>query len=148
MIKLNPEKTALLIIDAQNDFCHPEGVLAQSGVDVTHLIAAGKNIENLIKICQAAGVRDIWTQQINHRVDHGRAHKQIKAHTDKRKKYTAQPGSWGAEIIDELKPLINENSEVMIKYRFNCFLNTRLEQLLKILGIKTLIICGVPPMPV
>lgn len=142
MIKLDPEHTALLIIDPQNDFCHADGVLAQSGVDVSHLIDAGQNIKRLIEICQAAGVKDIWTQQINHRVDHGRAHKQIKSHTDKRKKYTAQPGSWGAEFIDELKPLINENSEVLTKYRFNCFRSTRLEQLLKILGINTLIICG------
>jgi len=142
VIKIKPTNTALLIIDPQNDFCHPDGVLAHSGVDVTQLVAIGPKIRELVQICQGAGIQDIWTQQINHRVDHSRAHKQIKPHTDKRKKYTAQPGSWGAEFIDELRPLINDKSEVLTKYRFNCFLNTRLDRLLKILGINTLVVCG------
>ncbi len=141
-MNITPTKTALLIIDPQNDFCHPEGVLAQSGVNVTQLVTLGPKIKELTKLCQRAGIQDIWTQQINHPVDHGRAHKQIKSHTDKRKKYAAQPGSWGAEFVNELKPLINEKSEVLVKYRFNCFMHTRLEQLLKVLGINTLVVCG------
>lgn len=142
MLTITPSKTALLVIDPQNDFCHPEGVLAQSGVDVSQLVEAGSKMVDLVKLCQSVGIQDIWTQQINHVEDYSRVHKQIPAHTDKRKKYTAQPGSWGAEFTDELKEVINDKSEIMIKYRFNCFHDTNLETYLKIKGIKTLIVCG------
>src|SRR5580704_18037181 len=34
-VTLDLGRTAILVIDMQNDFCHPDGWLAQIGVDVT-----------------------------------------------------------------------------------------------------------------
>jgi nicotinamidase-related amidase len=50
-------------------------------------------------------------------------------------------GTWGAEYVDELKP---ETSDyIILKRRIDAFYNTELETLLRGLGRKTLIICGV-----
>ena len=32
---IDPKKTAMIVVDMQNDFCHPDGWLAHMGVDVT-----------------------------------------------------------------------------------------------------------------
>ncbi|MGE0502337.1 MAG: cysteine hydrolase family protein [Rhizobiaceae bacterium] len=142
MIDILPQETALLVIDPQNDYCHPEGILAMSGVDVSVWNETTPKIAELIKVCQAAGIRDIWTRHYNYADDQGRAQKRLKPHTAKRKTVTAQPGSWGSEFVDELKPLIGEKSNVVDKYRFSAFYGTTLETLLEIFGTKLLIICG------
>jgi nicotinamidase-related amidase len=33
--ELNPKKTALLIIDMQNDFCHEKGFMARRELDIS-----------------------------------------------------------------------------------------------------------------
>lgn len=142
MLKLIPEETALLVIDPQNDYCHADGLLAQSGVNIGPMYAAIPAIAQLIKRCQAAGIQDIWSRHYNLADDKGRAAKRLQPHTAKRKRVTSQPGTWGSEFVDELKPLINDKSWVFPKYRFNCFYGTPLENLLKMGGKKLLVICG------
>lgn len=142
MIEILPSEATLLVIDPQNDYCHPDGILAKSGVDVSVWAETTPNIAELIKVCQAAGIRDVWTRHYNHADDQGRARKRLKPHTAKRKTVTAQPGSWGSEFVDDLKPLIGKNSEVLEKYRFSAFYGTALETLLEIYGTRFLIICG------
>lgn len=142
MIDILPKETALLVIDPQNDYCHPEGSLAKSGVDVSVWAETTPQIAELIKVCQSAGIRDIWTRHYNCPDDHGRAQKRLKPHTLKRKTVTCQPGSWGSEFLDELNPLVTEGSRVLDKYRFSAFYGTTLETLLNIFGTRLLIICG------
>ncbi len=33
--QLDPSRTALLVVDVQNDFCHPEGVFGRAGYDLS-----------------------------------------------------------------------------------------------------------------
>ena len=51
-----------------------------------------------------------------------------------------QPGTWGAEQLDELAPVPGE--EVVTKHRYSGFVDTRLETLLRSNHIKTLVITG------
>lgn len=50
------------------------------------------------------------------------------------------PGTWGAEIVDELEPF--ENDIIIIKHRYSAFVNTNLPLILRSLDIKTLLIAG------
>ncbi len=50
-------------------------------------------------------------------------------------------GTWGAEIIDELKP--RENEHVVVKKGFGGFANTTLDTILRNLDITTCVVAGV-----
>ncbi|MDR7522723.1 MAG: isochorismatase family cysteine hydrolase [Armatimonadota bacterium] len=134
--------TALLVIDAQNAFLHPEGTLGLSGVDMSLLTAVIPPLRRLIPACKAAGIPDIWSLQHHLPEDHTRALHRIQPHTAKRARLACQPGTWDAEIVDELKPLIDAGSHLIEKHKFSVFYGTRLEVLLRILGRRTLIVTG------
>jgi len=137
------ERTALLVIDMQNAFCHPEGTLGISGVDVRPAAAVIEPVRELVNIATAAEVPVIWTQQEHFPADARRARKRLAAHTAKRKRVSALSGTWDMEFVDELKPLADNPSLVIRKHRFGSFYETRLEQVLRMLGTEALLVCGV-----
>jgi len=134
---------ALLVIDMQNAFVHEKGTLGISGVDTKRLASIVPASERLIRRFQAAGVPVIWTVQEHFQDDAVRALKKIGAHTTKRKQISCLAGSWDQEIIEELKPLADVDPSIVIKkHRFGAFYETRLEQLLRMLGTRTLFVTG------
>jgi nicotinamidase-related amidase/catechol 2,3-dioxygenase-like lactoylglutathione lyase family enzyme len=139
---LTHERTALLVVDMQNAFCHPEGTLGMSGVDVRPALAAIEPVRKLVSAARTADVPVIWTQQEHFPVDARRARKRLAAHTAKRKRVSALSGTWDMEFVDELKPLADDPSLVIRKHRFGSFYETRLEQVLRMLGTEALLVCG------
>ncbi len=140
--QIDPKETALLVIDVQNAFCHPQGTLGISGADMTLLTRCVPAIGRLVEACKTAGIPDIWTIQHHFAEDHTRELHKISPHTSKRARVACLPGSWDAEIVDELKPLIDGRSHLIEKHKFSAFYNTRLEVLLRILGRRMLLITG------
>lgn len=140
---LESRSSALLVIDLQNAFVHPEGTLGVSGVDTDRLGVIVQPLKRLIEEFQARGLPVIWTVQEHLEVDASRARKKVASHTAKRKRVSAIAGSWDAEIIDELKPLAEvDPARVIRKHRFGAFHETRLEMLLRMLGTQTLFVTG------
>jgi ureidoacrylate peracid hydrolase len=142
VVELVPSDTALLVVDPQNAFCHPDGTLGRSGVDVTPLAAVVPNIARLVRLCEAHGIATIYTRHTNHLVDEGRNRHRITPHTAKRATVACQPGTWDAEFVDELGALVTPSSHVIEKHRWSAFYGTRLQPLLGILGTRLLIVCG------
>jgi len=122
------EKPAILIVDMLNDFCKEGGAMVlKEGAEIYG------NIADLI----AEGRRhDIPIIYIN---DCHRAGKYDKEF-DKRAQHCIE-GTWGAEVVDELKPL--EQDYCIKKRRFSGFYQTDLDLVLRELGIKTVIVTGV-----
>lgn len=140
---LDLRKSALLVIDLQNAFCHPEGTLGLSGVDTDRLGAVIEPLKTLIGAFQEAGAPVVWTLQQHREDDARRARKRLLPHTGKRKKVSALAGTWDAEIVDELKPLAeHEGSHLVAKHRFGAFHNTRLHILLEQMGVDALFVTG------
>lgn len=139
---LDPRKTALLVIDMQNAFCHPEGTLGISGVDVEPAQRAIPAVARLVGSCKEAGIPVIWSQQVHFAVDAGRARKRLPSHTQKRARVSALAGTWDAQIVDELAVLADNSSLVFTKHRFGCFYETRLDAMLRMLGTEALLMCG------
>lgn len=137
------ERTALLVVDMQNAFCHPDGTLGISGVDVEPAMGSVQPVRELVEAATATEVPVIWTQQEHFPVDLQRARKRLAAHTAKRKRVSALSGTWDMEFVDELKPLADNPSLVIRKHRFGSFYETRLEQVLRMLGTEALLVCGV-----
>lgn len=141
--QLETRKSALLVIDLQNAFIHEKGTLGVSGIDTKRLSSIVTPLQKLIKRCQDAGVPVIWTKQEHFATDHNRAKKKLAGHTSKRKQVSALAGTWDEEIIDELKPLADVRPEFVIrKHRFGAFYETRLEMMLKMLGVQHLFVTG------
>ncbi|HEV8564781.1 MAG TPA: isochorismatase family cysteine hydrolase [Actinomycetota bacterium] len=140
---MDPRRAALLVIDMQNAFCHPEGTLGISGVDTSDCAAAIAPISELIAAATDADVPVIWTFQEHLPDDRWRARRELPAHTAKRARVAALAGTWDAELVEELAPLAKDPSLVIRKHRFGAFYQTRLELLLRMLGRTALIVTGV-----
>lgn len=139
---LKAEKSALLVIDLQNAFCHKDGTLGQSGLDTDRLGAVTEPLRQVIERCHEAGMPVLWTVQEHFETDRRRSRKRLPSHTSKRKGVSALAGTWDAEIVDELKDLVREPSHVIRKHRFGGFYETRLEVVLEQLGVEALFITG------
>jgi len=138
--KADPEKAALLGIDMQNDFCHERGVFSriQKDYDVKPLRKTIMPIKNLIQAARNVGIPIIFIKVVNK----GTAYQSyiMRARTEGLG-IPLKIGTWGAEIVDELKP--GPSDYIVEKRRYSAFYNTDLEVLLKGLDAKTLIFTGV-----
>ena len=124
-VRLDPAKTALVVVDMQNDFVKEGGSLVVPDAEGT--IPA---IRRLLSLARGSGMRVVFTQD---------------THTEEDPEWEIWPdhtheGSWGWEIVDELKPRSDEL--VIRKVRYDAFYGTHLEHFLRIWGTETLVICG------
>jgi len=141
--EVEPGTAALLVIDMQNAFLHPEGTLGLSGLDTDRLSAIVEPVRRTVERFQAAGIPVVWTVQEHFAVDASRARKRLASHTRKRKRVSALAGTWDAAVVDPLRDLAaNEASHVVRKHRFGAFHETRLDMLLAMLGTRTLFVAG------
>jgi ureidoacrylate peracid hydrolase len=140
---LDPARTALLVVDMQNAFVHDEGTLGSSGVDVAPAQATIAPHRRLIEACRSAGMPVFWTLQVHLEPDASRARKRLLSHTAKRKRVSALAGTWDARIVDELADLADDPTFVVAKHRFGAFYETRLDVLLRMLGVEALLVTGV-----
>ena len=60
--ELVPRRTAVVIIDPQNDFLHPDGQYAKAGVDISHMRRTIEPITRLAAAARARSVPIIWTR--------------------------------------------------------------------------------------
>jgi len=139
---IDPRETVLLVIDMQNAFCHPEGTLGMAGVPMEPLRATIPRVRRLVELCRAHGIPDIWTRQIHYERDRAREAHKVVPHTLRRPRIACQPGTWDAQIVDELRDLVRPETEVLEKHKFSAFYGTRLEPLLGVYGARLLVACG------
>ena len=148
-------KTALLVIDMQNDFCAREGWVAQMGIDVTPSLRLAEPINRVTHALRRAAVPVIWLNwgvrpdRLNlspgtqHPFNpHGKGPGLGGATTSAGRQYNLlEAGSWGAQVIAELD---QEPSDVHVdKHRISGFWDTPLDSILRGLDVKTLIFAGV-----
>jgi nicotinamidase-related amidase/catechol 2,3-dioxygenase-like lactoylglutathione lyase family enzyme len=139
---LDIRKSALVVVDLQNAFCHKDGTLGLSGLDTDHLGSVIKPLRALIERCQGAQMPVVWTCQEHFAVDCRRGRKRLASHTSKRKRVSALAGTWDSAIIDELKDLVRDPSLVIRKHRFSGFHETRMQIVLQMLGVDALFVTG------
>jgi nicotinamidase-related amidase len=124
-IELDPRNTALLIVDMQNDFVKKEGKLYVPEAEKTI-----KPISYLIKKARDTSTIVIYTQDWHMKDD-----PEFKIWGEH-----ALAGTWGAEIIDELKP--EKDDFIIKKFRYDAFFETPLDYILRVKNIKNLVITG------
>jgi ureidoacrylate peracid hydrolase len=139
---LDPRSTAVLVIDMQNGFAHPEGAIGASGVDLGDVGDVIAKTRRLVEVASAAGLPVLWTLQQHLVGDATRDKKRFQSHTAKRVRVPGEEGTWDAQLVDELAPLATNPVHVIQKHRFGCFYDTRLGTLLRARGVDSLIVMG------
>jgi nicotinamidase-related amidase len=146
-------RTALVVVDMQNDFCHPDGWLASIGVDVTPARAPIEPLRVLLPALRAAGVPIVWLNWGN-RPDLANLPPGVLAVYNPDGaglglgepvrpggSRTLQAGSWSAAVVDEL--VVEPDDLRVDKYRMSGFHDTPLDAVLRNLDVTTLLFAGV-----
>jgi ureidoacrylate peracid hydrolase len=136
-----PELPALLVIDMQNGFVHPDGSIPRNDKPMLEVERVVTETVDLVAAAREAGLPVIYTAHV-FRPDYVDVPSRLRVRDIfNQDDETLVRGSWDAAIADELKPLDSE--PVVEKNRYDAFLYTDLELILRTLGIGRLLVCGV-----
>jgi nicotinamidase-related amidase len=124
-VQVDPSRTALLVIDMQNDFVKEGGALV-----VPDAAATIPRIAGLLQRARAVGMWVAFSQDTH---DEGDPEWRIWGEHVRR-------GTWGWRIVDELAP--REDEPVIQKVRYDAFYGTHLDHFLRLWGVDTVVICG------
>ena len=138
-------RSALLAIDFQNDFLHPRGLLHRLDRDRMTDEERRRLLGNarvLIEQMKNAGKPVVWIKTALRR-DHRDSALPLPLRSDSnlgpRSEFLVD-GSWGCEIVDEIKPA--DDDLVVVKKGSSAFQFTYLDHLLANLGVETCIAIG------
>ena len=134
--KVHPRHTVLLVVDMQNDYCHPDGALAGYGVNVSSAETMLPQLTDLIGAARQAGTKVVFVQTTHNERTESAARKAMPLFQGMS---PCQAGSWGAEFFG-VSP--EADDLIVTKHRYSSFVNTSLELNLRSLGVRTLIVTG------
>ena len=127
----------LVVVDMQNDFCHPEGAACKRGRDMAfvqnmiprliHLVERAREHNFPIAFVRTSGNpwtnSPVWTEFKNPEL------------------LACAEGTWGAEFHAGLEPVSGDM--VVTKHRYSAFIGTDLDMLLRARGVQSLLVTGV-----
>lgn len=139
--RVNPAHTAIIVVDVQNDFVHDRGSLGAVGRNVKANQACVPAIRATVVKARQIGMNVVWVRtEYGPLTDTAPWVGRIRKLQDIRKNPVCVKGTWGAEFY-ELEPKADE--PVVIKHRYNAFLNTDLDMILQAMRIRTAVVTGV-----
>ena len=145
--KVQPGHTALIVIDMQNDFIAPNGLVGRSGRDVSEAQKLAERLPKFIAAARDAGVfvvfvRNVYSTDRNFYLSDAwleqGARKQAGGFT---RFPVCAEGSWEGDYDGEVRPLPDD--PVVTKHRYNAFHNTDLDMILRANAIRTVVMTGV-----
>ena len=134
-------RTALVLVDLQNDFLHPDGAYARGGQGAADIAALPARLKPVIDALRQAGGVVVSTQFTL--VPDRDGQPLIARHLKALRPFLAAgdfaPGSWGQALVDELAP-----AEFSVeKVAYSAFYMSRLEFVLRRAGIDRLVFAGI-----
>ena len=152
-ITIDLARTAMIVIDMQNDFCHPKGWLASIGVDISPARRPIEPLASFLPKLRAASTPIIWLNwgvrpdrmnlspallHVYNPNGRGAGLGDPLPNTGAR---VLTEGSWSAAVVDEL---VAEPGDIHVsKHRMSGFWDTPLDSILRNLDVKTLLFGGV-----
>ncbi len=138
---IDPKRTALLTIDLQNDFLHPEGAYGRAGQTAEAITALPARIKPVVDALRAKGGTYISAQFTL--VPGPNDEPLIAPHLKELRPFLGKgdfaPGKFGHNLVDALTPA----DYTIEKVAYSALYQTRLEYILRALDIDTLIIGGI-----
>ncbi|WP_024586590.1 cysteine hydrolase [Aliihoeflea sp. 2WW] len=138
---IDATKTALLIVDLQNDFLDPEGAYGRAGQSAEMIAELPARLKPFADALRAKGGFILSTQftLVPGRGGEPMISPHLKELRPFLKKGDFQPGAWGHQLVDRLQPA----DFVVEKVAYSAFFQSRMEFVLKKAGIETLFVCGI-----
>ena len=154
-IAVDPARTAVIVVDMENDFAAKGGMFDRAGADISEAQKAIAPTAKVLAAARQAGMKiiylkmgyrpdlsDLGAPDSVNRTRHLKfgVGQKIRA-PDGRESRILIRDTWDTDIVPELKPQAGDI--VIYKTRFSGFYQTGLDATLKKLGIKYLIVTGV-----
>jgi ureidoacrylate peracid hydrolase len=136
-----PARTALVLVDLQNDFLHPDGAYGRAGQGAPAIAALPARLKPVADAMRRAGG---WIVSTHFTLVPGRDGEPfILPHLKKLRPFLGKgdfaPGSFGHDLVAELKP-----ADLTIeKVAYSAFYMSRMEFVLRRAGIDTLVFGGI-----
>lgn len=151
-VTLDLARTAMVVVDMQNDFCHPDGWLAGIGVDIAPARGPIEPLRRLLPTLRRAEVPVVFVNwgarpdranlspALLHVYDGAGEGRGI-GDPGPSGAPTLTEGSWAAAIVDELSP---EPGDIVVsKHRMSGFWDTPLDAILRGREATTVLFAGV-----
>lgn len=139
--RIDPARTALLTIDLQNDFLHPDGAYGRAGQGAASIAALPGRVSPVARALQAAG--GIYVSAQFTLVPGRDGAPLIAPHLRQLRPFLTTgdfaPGTFGHDLAEALKPADFHVEKVA----YSAFYQTRLEYILRAMRIDTLIVAGI-----
>mgnify|MGYP001828343602 CR=1 FL=1 len=137
----DPRRTALLTIDLQNDFLHPEGAYGRAGQTSEAISALPGRVRPVADALRAKG--GVYVSAQFTLVPGPDGEPLIAPHLKELRPFLGKgdfaPGAFGHALVDALSPA----DFTMEKVAYSAFYQTRLEYILRYLDIDTVIVGGI-----
>jgi ureidoacrylate peracid hydrolase len=138
--RLDPRSTALLVIDVQNDYADPGGFLGRRGTDLASVVAMIPRLRAVVDAAHQADVLVIFTRNWHRPATDSPAWlDRLERSGMTQAERPGRAGSWGAGFYG-VEP--GPADEVVDKSRYDAFLGTNLDTLLRARGIGTVVCTG------
>jgi ureidoacrylate peracid hydrolase len=151
-LSITPERTAVVLVDMQNAFASPGGMLDLAGIDVGPAAGAIANARLLVDAARAARIPVIYLV-MGYAPDQSNAGGEDSPNPRKElalclmrerpelKGKLLTYGTWDFQIVDALTP--DPGELVITKPRYSGFVGTSLDAELRRRGIRTLLMAGI-----
>ena len=145
--KVQPAHTALVVIDVQNDFCAPGGMMDQEGLDLSRVQDMAERLPALLSAARAAGVlvifvKNVYSTEHNFYLSDTWLEQASRARGGSyTRREVCKEGSWEGDFFADVRP--EPGDPIVRKHRFNAFTNTDLDTILRAHGIRTMVFTGV-----
>lgn len=139
--KIDPKRTALVLVDLQNDFLHPEGAYGRAGQKSAAIAALPARLKPVADAMRQAGG---WIVSTHFTLVPGKGGEPfISEHLKRLRPFLKRgdfvPGGFGHALVDALQP-----ADLSVeKVAFSAFYQSRLEFALRKAGIDTLVFAGI-----
>ncbi len=128
----DPTDTAVIVVDMQNGFCHPDGSLHAKPSET-----ALDPVVELVGRARDAGARIVYTRDVHPPEQFDDTH--YYDEFDRWGEHVVE-GSWDAELHGDLD--VRADDHVVEKHTYDAFYRTDLEGYLHVHGVDDLLICG------
>jgi nicotinamidase-related amidase len=152
-VTVDLRRTAVIVIDMQNDFCAPGGWVDHLGADYRPDRKPIEPLQRLLPALRNAGVPVIWVNWGNRPDLANMPPNQIHLYKPAgvgiglgdplpgSGAHVLEKDSWAAAVVDELK---QDPADIKVdKYRISGFWDTPLDSILRNLGIRSILFAGV-----
>lgn len=153
-VSIEPTRTAVLVVDMQNDFGSEGGMFARAGIDISGIRRAVAPTARALAAARAVGIKIVYLKMAYrpdlsdlgapgsvNRVRHERlgVGQAVRAPDGTESRILVRD-TWNTEILAELAP--EPGDDVLYKTRFSGFYATDLDARLRRLSVRHLIVTG------